>query len=344
MSLDRSPVTTDIDFEKDGKQISFFQVPHSRNNSAWGAVLIPIIVIKNGRGPTLLFTGGSHGGEYEGPVCLMKLGRALGAEGVQGRLIVIPALNLPAVVAGERLSPIDHKDMNRVFPGRWDGTITEVIAYYVHEAVLPLCDAVIDLHSGGYSLDLFPYISMHYLADKAQEKQTFAALEAFQAPVALMMREFSGTGLLDYAVEQMGKIFLCAELGGGGRLSMEALQIAETGVGNLLKHFNIIDGEIETRQTSDAPGTRFMEVPAAENYHRVTVDGIYEPFFGLGAQVEAGQALGQVHFVTHPHWEPQRVRAQRAGALIGTRAPGRVESGDCVALVAQDMAPEVPGA
>lgn len=214
MSIEKSPVSTDINFEKDGKQFSYLRVPYSRNTSAWGVVMVPIVVIKNGVGKTVLFIGGNHGGEYEGPVALSKLSRNLQAEQIQGSVIIMPALNLPAVQAGERVSPIDGLDMNRAFPGKYNGSVTQVISHYVHEAILPLSDAVIDLHSGGYSLDLFSYNSMHYLSNEELRENTMAALKAFNAPVSLIMREFTGEGLLDYAVEGMEKIFLCAEIGG----------------------------------------------------------------------------------------------------------------------------------
>jgi N-alpha-acetyl-L-2,4-diaminobutyrate deacetylase len=332
MSAHLSPVTTTIDYEREGKQVSYLKVPNSRNDSAWGAVLIPIIVVKNGEGPTLYLNGGSHGGEYEGTVCLLKLARELQPENVQGRVIIIPSLNLPAVMMGVRLSPIDNKDMNRVFPGQWDGTITQVIAHYVHETILPLCDAVLDLHSGGYSLDLAPYISMHYLDDQDQMERTFAALRAFNAPLALVMQEFSGAGLLDYAVEGMGKIFLCAELGGGGRLAVHTLKVAEIGVRNLLKHFNIIEGDPLT-QGMGGTDTRFMEIPNAENYHIVTLSGIYESLFELGQWVEKDQILGYVHFADQPTREPEQIVARCGGMLIGIRGPSQVTSGDCVAVV-----------
>lgn len=338
MSSDRSPVQTDIDFEKEGKQISYLWVPHSRNNSAWGKVLVPIVVIKNGSGPTALLVGGNHGGEYEGPVCLLKLARELTPEQVRGRVIILPALNLPAVVAGQRLSPIDGLDMNRSFPGRPNGTITQIIAHYVHERILPLCDAVLDLHTGGVSLDLYPYISMHYLEDAAQMAATRAALEAFQAPVGLIMEEFTGEGLLDYAVERMGKIFLCAEIGGNGRLTPYTLQLTEVGTYNFLRHLTILQGNIVTCEERNLPSMRLMETPDAENYHSVIVNGIYESFFELGSEVSKGRPLGQVHFVQHPSREPQSIFAQRSGILIGTRGPGFVESGDCVALIASDIA------
>ena len=337
MTAELSPVSTEIDFEKEGKQVSYLRVPHSRNSSAWGALLIPVAVIKNGRGPTVLFIGGSHGGEYEGPVSLLKLSRELSLEAVQGRVIIIPALNLPAALAGQRLSPIDHKDLNRVFPGAWNGTITQIIAHYVHEVLLPRCDAVIDLHAGGYSLSLIPYMSMHDLADEAQHEQTLAAMQAFQAPISLMIKEISGQGLLDYAVERMGKIFLCAELGSAGTLAPQPLKIAEIGIRNLLKHFKIIAGEIISRESQGLPAPKLMEVPEPENYHTALANGIYESFVELGDWVEAGRPIGQIHFIQHPTSQPQTIIAQRPGMLLCSRGPGQVEIGDCVAVVAREV-------
>jgi N-alpha-acetyl-L-2,4-diaminobutyrate deacetylase len=240
------------------------------------------------------------------------------------------------VAASNRVSPIDGLDMNRSFPGRSNGTVTQIIAHYVHEVILPLCDAVLDLHAGGYSLDLYPYISMHYLADEQQMSASRAAMEAFQAPVGLIMVEFTGEGLLDYAVEGMGKIFLCAEIGGSGRLTPHTLQLTEVGTRNFLKHLHILEGEIVTCTDRNLPPMRIMEAPDAENYHYAMVNGIYESYFDLGAELSAGQPVGQVHFVQHPARKPQLVRAQRGGILIGTRGPGYVETGDCVALIAQD--------
>lgn len=336
MSGEYSPVTSNVDFDKPGKQITYLKVPHSRNDSAWGSVLIPIIVVKNAAGPTVYLNGGSHGGEYEGPVCLTKLGQELRPDEVQGTVIIIPALNLPAVMAGTRLSPIDHKDINRVFPGQWNGSITQIIAHYVHEMILPRCDAVLDIHSGGYSLDLMPYISMHYLENSAQRKATFEALKAFNAPLALIMNEFTGAGLLDYAVENMGKVFLCAELGGAGRLPVDTLKVAEVGTRNFLKSFGIIEGEIESSGVVNQTA-RYMEIPDPQNYHMALSDGIYETFYRPGEWVREGQTLGKVHFVDRPERASESVMVQTDGMIIGIRAPGQVHSGDCVAVVAKDL-------
>lgn len=165
-----SRINSSIDFDKPGKQVSYLAVPESSNESAYGTVTIPIAVINNGEGPTLLLTGGVHGDEYEAPVALIKLIRQLKTEELQGRLIIIPSLNLPAAMAGQRCSPIDGLNLNRVFPGKRDGTITEMIAHYVCEVLLPMTDVVFDIHSGGNTLEYIPEVSM-YLGDYAARQQ-----------------------------------------------------------------------------------------------------------------------------------------------------------------------------
>ena len=319
-----------IDLEEGGKRFGALSVPHSSNESAWGAVRVPIIVIRNGTGPTLLFTGGNHGDEYEGPIALTKLARSLEPHQIAGRVILLPALNLPAVLAGTRVSPIDQVNLNRAFPGRWDGTVTSMIADYVTRHILPGCDAVVDLHAGGRTLCFLPFCGMHVLADPARMARTRAAMVAFGAPISLMIEEFDTAGMLDTAVEQLGKPFLFTELGGGGASSAATVAIAERGIQNVLRHFEVIEG-------APSPcGTRVMHSPDP-SYFVVSEDrGLFEILLDLGAEVAAGQPVAQVHDVEKPARLPSIYRAERAGLLIGRRWPGLTAPGDCLAVIATD--------
>ena len=76
-ALPPSPITPTVDFDRDGVQHGFLRLPYSRDDSAWGSVMIPIAVIRNGSGPTALLTGGNHGDEYEGPIALLDLARSV---------------------------------------------------------------------------------------------------------------------------------------------------------------------------------------------------------------------------------------------------------------------------
>src|SRR5690606_37591863 len=62
-----STARTTIDFDRAGKQTGFVDIPHSPHEDAWGATRIPIAVIANGAGPTVILQAGNHGDEYEGP-------------------------------------------------------------------------------------------------------------------------------------------------------------------------------------------------------------------------------------------------------------------------------------
>ena len=177
-----SPLTSTINFDKDGVHHGFLKLPHSHDKSAWGSIVIPITVAKNGIGPTILFTGANHGDEYEGPVALFDLANQIKVDNISGRVIIIPGMNYPAFQAGKRVSPIDGGNMNRVFPGNPQGTFTEKIADYFNRTLLPMADFVVDFHSGGKTLDFLPFCCAHILNDKKQQSRCIAAMKAFNAP------------------------------------------------------------------------------------------------------------------------------------------------------------------
>src|SRR3546814_12669525 len=81
-----NPISSSLDFDQDGVQHGHLKLPWSRDDSAWGATLIPITVIRNGDGPTALFTGGNPGDEYEGPIAILDLARSLQPTDIGGRV------------------------------------------------------------------------------------------------------------------------------------------------------------------------------------------------------------------------------------------------------------------
>jgi N-alpha-acetyl-L-2,4-diaminobutyrate deacetylase len=215
MTKTETKVSSTVDLSADGRHHGYLNIPHSRDDSGWGAVHLPIISIRNGEGPTIFLTGGSHGDEYEGPIALMKLARTLDASEISGQVIIIPALNYPAVMAGTRLSPIDGVNMNRAFPGTRGGSVSSMIAHFVHQKILPLADVVLDIHSGGKTLMFSPFACYHRIPDIGIMGQARQAVLAFGAPISLELVELDAEGMLDTAVEDMGKTFVGCELGGG---------------------------------------------------------------------------------------------------------------------------------
>ena len=330
-------VTASVDFDADGKQHGHMTVPYSRDDSAWGSVQLPISVIKNGAGPTIVFTGGNHGDEYEGPIALLKLVRSLDPGEIAGRVIVIPALNYPAVMAGTRVSPIDSVNMNRAYPGKRDGTVTEMIADFVEQKVLPQCDVLFDIHSGGKTLMFSPFAAYHRLDDAGLTGRAREATLALAAPISLELVELDAEGMLDTSVEALGKVFVGSEFGGGGTTTPATVSIAEVAVRNLLAHCGVIDEAPVTREALGLPPARLMHMPEPGCVLLARDSGLYETLVELDTAVAEGDAIGQLHFPERPERDPVVYRAGASGTIIGRGHKVLVEPGDFLALIAHDM-------
>jgi N-alpha-acetyl-L-2,4-diaminobutyrate deacetylase len=329
--LPPSPIAATVDFERDGVQHGHLRLPHSRDDSAWGSILIPVAVVKRGKGPTALLTGANHGDEYEGPLALFELARSLDPSQVSGRVIVVPAMNYPAFRAGKRTSPIDGGNLNRSFPGRPDGTVTQRIADYFQRHLLPLADLVLDIHAGGRTLEFVPFAASHVLADKAQEARCFAAAEAFGAPYAMRLLEIDNLGMYDTAAEALGKIFVSTELGGGGTSTPHTIAIARRGVRNLLIHGGILRGETERQPTIR------LDMPTGDCFIFGEQAGLIEFCASLGEAVRTGQVIARVYPVERTGLAPVDYKARLDGVLAGRHFPGLVQSGDCVAVIGVEM-------
>ena len=158
MANERSLITADVDFERDGIQTGALRVPYSHDRDPYGYIPIPLMVARGGAGPTILLTGANHGDEYEGSIALMHLMREISTDRLNGRLIIIPGLNFPAFLNGTRTSPIDKGNLNRVFPGKRNGTPTEMIAHYVESELMPRADYAPRLPRRGATMNYLPML------------------------------------------------------------------------------------------------------------------------------------------------------------------------------------------
>ncbi len=332
----RSPLVAEVDFEREGAQYGFVRLFHSVHRSAYGYIPIPIVVLKNGAGPTALFISGTHGDEYEGQVALCNLARSLTPGMIQGRVILLPAANLPAAVAGTRTSPVDEGNLNRLFPGDPLGSPTQQIAHYIETELVARADMVVDLHSGGSSLHYVPSVlMMQDDEDPVRQAALMAALRAFASPVSYIGRASPGQGAVrttSGAALRQGKLALGSELGGSGTLSAAGLQVAERGLRNVLAHMGILPAG-EAR-----PGvTRILDVAGPDYFVYAPGTGLYEPLVEPGDSVAAGQPAARLHTPETPWAAVETVRFERAGFVLCKRVPARTVRGDCLFHLGTDV-------
>jgi N2-acetyl-L-2,4-diaminobutanoate deacetylase len=327
-SRPENPIVPTVPFGEDGVHHGFLRLPYSRNDSAWGSVMIPMTVIRNGEGPTALLTGANHGDEYEGPVALQALSSELDPAAITGRVIIVPFMNAPAFRAATRTSPLDGANLNRIFPGRPDGTPTEKIAHYFDTVLVPMADYVLDFHSGGKTLDFVPFAAAHRLGAKQQEDACIAAMRAFNAPYSTVLLEIDNVGLFDTAAEAQGKVFVSTELGGGGTATARSIGIARKGVRNFLIHAGILQAD------PDVAPSIGLDMPDATCFVFSEDDGLVEPLVDLGEEVAGGAPIARIWPVVRSGAPSVTYCARRSGLLVGRHFPGLVKAGDCLAVIA----------
>ena len=326
----KSTAFSTVDLDQPGKQVGFVMIPHSPNDDAWGVTRIPLAVIANGNGPTVIIEGGNHGDEYEGPIIISELIRELQPGEIAGRLILMPANNVHAVVAGQRTSPVDGLNFNRTFPGDTAGSITQQIAAYMVQEIFPRGNAFIDLHSGGSSLDILVSAVIEPSNDPVLLAKNIAAAKAFDAPVTIVIPNLGDPRTATASACSFGLTTIGTELGGGGTVSREGVNICRRGVRNVLAHLGLMAPHLPETPRSDQ---HILQMSTTRAYVYATMDGIFESFHALGTKVQVGEPAGRIHCTWDPAREPDILHYGADGILYARRQPGRVRPGNCCAVV-----------
>jgi predicted deacylase len=331
MSMAEQPslIHCEVDLDASGKQTGFLRLPHSVHRSAYGWIPIPIVTIANGEGPTVLLIAGNHGDEYEGQIALMDLARTAAPEDIAGRLVILPAINFPAVMAGARVSPIDGGNLNREFPGNALGTPTQMIAHFVSSVLAPRIDHCLDIHSGGTSLayDAMLLSGPPPKESEARDRQR-AYIEAIGLPYTLVFRGGGVTGgrNLGTVIRAQGGTAFAAEIGGGSHVSPRS--VAKTKA--MLRRYLAMTGIWRGDAPSEPPAaTRFL-ANGPDDYLYAMDAGLFEPLASIGEEVEAGQPAALIHFPDTPWRAPVELAFARSGVMVCVRPLAQCARGDCL--------------
>lgn len=190
----------EIVFENERKMSGYINFGMKPDNSKFR---IPVTVLKgSGDGPTLLVDACTHGDEYEGAEAIIKLVNKLSDGIFNGTLVAVPALNMEAFSNISRSSITDGLNLNRIFPGRSDGYITERLADTYLKRIVANVDYVITFHGGGDVLHLEPIIG--YLpGDDEVGKKTFELAKAFNCSYTWRMQNLPFTGVTSIIYKEM---------------------------------------------------------------------------------------------------------------------------------------------
>ena len=331
-----------IDLDQPGRQIGDLQIKWSDNQRPLGYYPVPIACIAGGNGPTVMLSGGVHGDEFEGPAALMRLLQDILPTDINGRIIILPALNTPAVLASSRVSPLDQVNMNRAFPGDANGGPTHMLAHFIETCLLPLCDAAIDLHSGGKAAVFAPCVltqadsqsDMESEMDSGIGKRNMALADAFGAPFTLLSGRHNDNRSVNAAAAREGVSMIAAELGGGGGCDPKMTDFAERALRRCLHHLGVLSVAVEAE--SDA--SQLVQFIDSGHNLLAPAAGLFDRQFSIGDEVQVGDRAGWLHFVGEPLRPSMELQFKASGIVLAQGNRGLVERGDSLAMIAQLVA------
>jgi predicted deacylase len=334
-------VSSALDLGAPGKRAGQFGLTHSDNRLAFSTIRAPLGVIHGGNGPTALICAGNHGDEYEGQIIARRLFERLEPGDLTGRIILAPALNMPAIEAVSRTSPLDGGNLNRAFPGEAHAGPTREIAGFVSTQLMPLADLAIDLHSGGTGTT---YLDAAYLClsgDAARDARTRDMALAMGLPYAMVVPPGDTPNDFDNAAHAAGCAMLSCELGGEAKVSLPALEAGWQGVLRVLVRAGILRGAAAERlEMTPAPHTRFLGLGAGSGAVTSDHHALAEPLVPLGHAVAAGQPVARLRDLHRMDAAPADLCAPVDGILAIQRTGAIVAPGDHLCVIC----PELPGA
>ncbi|KUM23151.1 peptidase M14 [Mesorhizobium loti] len=300
-----------------------------------GELLLPVFSLNKGEGPRLLVTGGNHGDELEGPIVARRLIEWLPGAQMCGRVIVVPVLNPLALEAWSRNTPLDGLNLNRVFPGRANGSITHRIADAVSRVLLPMADTVFDLHSFGPKWDCLPAATTHPIADPDLMARTVRMAEAFKLPLTLVWPHNDTAGMFDITAQNQGKVFVCSEFG-GGTVGADNLAIYEAGVRNALIALGLVEGKADYPIFRHQSFAQTLETRLSDEL-KSPAPGIFEPRCSVLDEVKQGDLIGILHSMNSLSAESIDIRAPETSIVLAIASGAHVDANKVVAYVARPL-------
>jgi predicted deacylase len=228
------------------------------------------------------------------------------------------------------VNPFDRKNLNRMFPGRADGTQAERIAWTLTTEVIRRADAHVELHGGDGAewMEAFagayggPLASRQY-PEARRMALAFGLRNYVKYSMHTQVQVDQGRSLNRQAVAD-GRPTVLIEIGENGRRDEALISTLVDGLVNLLRELRMVDGT----PSAPPPDTRWLDDTVGV---AATATGIFTPAATTGRAVKAGDALGTIR--DYRGVPIETVRSPLDGyVLYGITGPP-VVAGDTVATI-----------
>jgi len=240
-----------------------------------------------GDGPKVTLIGGIHGCEYSSIAAVTRFMNELDTSELKGTITGVPVVSMESFMKRSPfVVPIDGKNLNRCFPGSYEGTYTDVLARSIYETLIAPADLLLDLHGGDQVEALEPFAI--YDASPVEERAHQMAV-AFGLPYVVREERKDGGlgGMTTSAAAAAGVPGVIAEAGGRGLLEENATSLLVAGARNALRAVGVLSGDLDP----PPPGQRQV---GSFIWLRSRAAGWWQWLVEAGESVDEGQVIGRI--------------------------------------------------
>lgn len=265
-------------------------------------------------GPTLALVAGTHGSEVAPIIALQRVRQSLDPAELRGTVILVHVANMPSFVHRTIYrNPWDQKNLNRVYPGKPNGTVTERIAHAITTQIIDKADYLVDMHAGDGNESLRPYT---YWSDLRVDRRvdSLAKLMALAWGNDHIIidtgrpKDPAASVYTTNTANLRGKPAITTEVGYLGVPDEEMISRNVRGVFRLLRHLEMLPGPKEYVEhpvwidrnevlTSPESGTWHALVRRGETVQKGTPLGRVTDYFGNELAVVRSPMAGVVLYV-----------------------------------------------
>ncbi len=229
---------------------------------------------------------GIHGDELEGQYVCYELNRIIkeNPQYLKGIVDIYPAMNPMGIDTIQRGVPRFDLDMNRIFPGTLNGTVTEWTAYRIVQEIAG-ADFAIDLHASNIFLREIPQVRVNInTADTLVKYAKLLDVDFVWIHQASTVLEST----LAYSMNSLGVKTLVVEMGVGMRLTVDIGKRVVNGIFNLMKTEGMWEGEVKPVKEPIVSADRAVSFINAEE------PGLFVPAKLHSSMVMAGDLVGRI--------------------------------------------------
>lgn len=218
--------------------------------------IVPFSIIRGASaGPTLALVGGTHGSEVAPIVALQRVRADVDASQLKGTLLIVHIANMPSFLGRTvYYSPHDGKNLNRVYPGKADGTSSERVAYAITNEIIQRSDYLVDMHAGDGNESLRPYTYWSNLGLNARVDSIAKDMALAWGHERIVIdndrpRDVNASVYTQNTAQVRGKPAITTETGWLGEPNELMIQRNVTGVWRLMRYLKMLPGPVELVQS-----------------------------------------------------------------------------------------------